>query len=699
MSATYDWLIDWDGDGGHNLGTFDPGTDTYLNQYGQQGVDGWYPGGTVPPTIAISSTRSYAGDTSLLVEWTENNPFQFDVSGSGFDDGKFGRGDGTDTTTPGGTLPQIQRDWTGLVVGRSYTLSAWVYIPTGSPHVIWAVGGVGFGGTASTVRDEWVRITFTFTATATTHSLQVWPTTAPAGAEPWWFDAPQILMSGEDVGTARRVLDRGIEIRYGRDTKRASSQVSPAETAFALNNRSQDYSPDNASSPLYGYLAPSKAVTVRAHLSGHRYTLLNGTLDDYEIVPDPENREVRLSVVDDLGRLNEQKLSTELVPSGLTGELMHAVLDAVGWPEDRRDIDSGATVVRWWWEEGTTAYEALQKLCRADGPPAFITINAAGWFVFRDRHHRLLRDASVTSQATFRDAGAEPRFSPPVSYDIGWKDVVNSVEVDVQQREAVPSSDAVPPVVWQDEVGIYTLAAGETREIQVKANDPFYNARTPSDDGSVFAEFEVLAGTVTVSLSRTSGQTATIVLHATTAAQVQGMALRAWPITVARTVQVTVEDAASIAAYGLRSHTDDIPWADVHDVQAIATLIAGQRAERLPTVTITLKPYPDTATHTTRLTQMLTRDLSDRVHIVEAETSTDRDFHVEQIEHTIREAGKYHETAFGCEATPSQVANVFTFDSATAGFNDGLFGRAGFDDPDVVFVLDVSQLDVAQLGH
>jgi hypothetical protein len=834
MTATYEFLIDWDNDGGLDLGSFEAGSDTYLNIYGQRGVDGWYPGGTVPPTIELSTdganemdkvadvtasgenaasgevavnvidndpstkwlvftaggwlqylltsavavvsysltsandaanrdpknwtlqgsnngsswttldtqtnqsfaqrfqtkaytfsnstaylyyklditavqsgtvtqlaewaifsdtpNRSYAGDSSLLVTWTGNNPFQFNVSGAGFDQGTFGRGDGTDTTTAGGLFPQIQRDIFGLTIGKSYTLKGWVYIPTGSPHLSWAVGGVGFGS-ATTIRNAWVAMTHTFTATATQHSIQVWPSTAPAGGERWWFDVPQITLTGEDV-TARTLKRTDVNIRYGRDTRRATSVVTPAETAIEVNNRSRDYSPDNASSPLAGYLGPAKPFQIRAHMSSHRYTLFDGYLDDYTITPERDQRSVQFSAVDALSRLSDVDLSTELYDGRRTGELIHIVLDAAAWPAAARDIDPGATVVAWWYGEGTDALAALQDLVKAEGPSAYVTVDANGWFVFRDRHHRLTRTASTTSQATFRDTGTEPLFSSPMSYDIGWNDLVNSVTVDVQVREPVPSTEAVAPVVWEDPETIYNLSAGETRVINVKAESPFAAARTPRNIGSSFDEYDLLTGSVTVSLSRTSGQTTSIIIQASTAASIKGMALRAYPIQTARTVQVTAEHPTSIAKYGRRSYTDDIPWAGPNDVTAIADLIIGQRAERLPTVSVTVKNKNDT-----RLTQILTRNLSDRVTIVEAETSTNHDHWIEQIEHTIQETGKWHEATFGCERVPTQIANVFTFNVAGAGFDQGLFGHSGLDDPSTLFLLDSSLLDQGILGH
>jgi hypothetical protein len=84
--------------------------------------------------------------------------------------------------------------------------------------------------------------------------------------------------------------------------------------------------------------------------------------------------------------------------------------------------------------------------------------------------------------------------------------------------------------------------------------------------------------------------------------------------------------------------------------------------------------------------------------VVESETFTDHDFYIEKVEHEIKQVGASHDVAFRCERVRTQVSPVFTFDSATNGFDDGLFGIDGFDDPDSVFVLGASALDVGLLG-
>jgi hypothetical protein len=191
---------------------------------------------------------------------------------------------------------------------------------------------------------------------------------------------------------------------------------------------------------------------------------------------------------------------------------------------------------------------------------------------------------------------------------------------------------------------------------------------------------------VTLTLSRTTGSSATVFVKAIGGpAVIDGMRLRAYPVRVASTFQVHAEDSTSIDRYGRRSYSQDAPWAGIHDAEAIAQVLLAHRAERLPIISLRMVNGSDT-----RLTQQLSRDLSDRVTIVDAETGLNDEFYIERIEHTISEAGKFHETTFGLEKAATIPANVFRFDTAGQGFNDGVFGQQGLDDPDLMFRFDTA---------
>jgi hypothetical protein len=479
----------------------------------------------------------------------------------------------------------------------------------------------------------------------------------------------------DDVTT--RVLDDRTQVTcsYGRDANRALAPVKVGEAEFELNNISRDYSPENTSSALYDKAVPAREVRVQATLSGTTYTPFRGHIDDVDFKLDISERSVRVTCLDPMARLKGIQISTGMYRGVRTGDAIHLILDAIGWSPALRDIDPGATLIDYWWLDNADAYDAAMALVDSEGPAALLTSDDSGRVVFRDRHHRLLRTASQTVQSTWRASGVEPCFSAPATYSHGWKEIINSVSIEVPVRAQTPSLD----LVWTSP-GRVSLASGDTLNLTVKGNSPFVGAITP-----VSGTDYTVTGTVTVSMTRTDGESTTLVLTASSgAATLDGLQIRGYLLQTVATVVVTVEDGSSITKYGRRSGTNlrQPVWAGLGDAKAIAELIVGKRAERLAAISVTM------GGNDTRLLQQLSRDLSDRVHVVEPHTGLDADCWIEQIAHRITQGGTEHKTTFGLEKVPTVVTTPFTFGVAGRGFNDGLFAQAGSDNPANMFLFD-----------
>ncbi|MEU6490396.1 carbohydrate binding domain-containing protein [Streptomyces sp. NPDC046984] len=91
----------------------------------------------------------------------------------------------------GNEYPAVGTTVYGLTMGRQYTASAYVWVPTGSPAVQLFVDGLS-AGAASTVFDGWTRITYTFTATSTSHLLELIPAGNPQNGKQVWLDSVQV---------------------------------------------------------------------------------------------------------------------------------------------------------------------------------------------------------------------------------------------------------------------------------------------------------------------------------------------------------------------------------------------------------------------------------------------------------------------------------------------------------------------------
>lgn len=444
----------------------------------------------------------------------------------------------------------------------------------------------------------------------------------------------------------------------GQWTKIEGTVTSPGTAALA-NIRFSFFGTPGAGQVLYGddlYLTP--AMT----------TLFMGHLDDYKVRPARGDRRVEITAQDALAKLKEARVTTDLYPVIRTGDAVTAVLDAIGWPGGLRDIDDGATFMRWWVVDGDDAYSALTQIMDAEGSPSLITVDSSGAIVFRDRHHRHLLTASTTSQATFRDTGSEPLFSAPLEYDQGWADVVNDVSFDVDERSPNPELG----VIWSSELS-YFIANGATYTIVASASDPFYGLVSPVSGTDYF----VRSGSVSVSISRTQGLSTIISILATGDSVIDGLQVRGYSVPVQRTVRATSSDSTSITTYGRKSGPEDAGSACLEDAKAIAYLAVAYRKNPLPIITFDVIGANGL---TTRITQNLTRDLSDRITMIDAETGLNsREFFVENLTHKVREAGLIHVTSYGCEAVPTgsgldSASDIFTFDHATRGkFGTGRF--------------------------
>lgn len=480
-----------------------------------------------------------------------------------------------------------------------------------------------------------------------------------------WSNNGVFTGTGEDV-TTRTLQD--VTITYGRDQARALSPIATGSCALELDNVNRDLSPENASSPIVGLVLPARPMRIQATLSAVTRTLYRGHMDDYVLQPGKDElRRVSITGLDALAKLAEAKATTDLYSSIRTGDAIEAVLDAIGWPGGDRDIDVGASTLRWWCVDGEGAFSAIEAILAAEGSPALLSVDGDNKIVFRDRHHRLTRAASTTSQATFRDTGSEPKFSAPLRYDQGWRDVVNDVRFTVEER--APEPDLV--AVWTSDQS-YAIPNGVTLDITMATTDPFMGLITPVAG----TDFQVRANGVSVSLSRTQGRSATISITASGAAVIDSLQVRGYPVTVARSQVASASDATSITAYGSKSGPDDAGGASFEDAQAIAELAVAYRSTRLPIITFDVVGSNDT-----RLAQCLDRDLSDRVTVVDAETGLNDGFFIEQITHNISQAGLRHVTTYGCEKVPAGAglddpSTIFIWDHATQGkFGTGRFAR------------------------
>lgn len=509
------------------------------------------------------------------------------------------------------------------------------------------------------------------------------------------------LMGTGGVDEATQDLISDVSISYGRDQDRQLNPAAVGSASFSLINVSRKYSPEWTASVLYGTLEPARAMRGQVTWAGTVFPLFSGRIDDFNVKADMDDRSVELTFLDALNDLSRINLSTEVFQAMRTGELIGAILDEIGWTAGRQ-LDVGATYVKFWWAEGTDALTAINDLIKSEGAPAIAYVAPDGTFVFHDRHHRIQSSHSTTAQATFSQGPVfdctvadsnlgDLDFTAPFTYAHGWRDIVNSVTFDVSERTA---DDAFTPI-WNTEDSI-TLSSGQSTTIEISTTDPFLDAVTPV---SVTDYIKSGAGTEQIQLSRTSGASVKVsILAVGGSVTLQNLQVRARAITVARNIKVHREDSGSIGVHGERAYPDDAPWANANDADAIAGAILLRYSERRPTVQ--LRVITQDPSH---FLQIVNRTISDRIHIRNDEMGLDDDFFIERITHTIQRFNQpghppVHSVIFGCEKAALQSANPFRFDVRGAGFDQGIFDPIQGDSPFTTFAFDDPVTGVFDFG-
>lgn len=210
---------------------------------------------------------------------------------------------------------------------------------------------------------------------------------------------------GDYDDTAENVTDDvlasgPVVFQYGRDQARALSPSRVGSIGFTLCDQDRLYSPENPDSPISNDMSPAAPIKIEEVIDGVLYPLMTGRIDEFTVQVRRGNRSAGITGLDNLALLRGTDISTGLYPAQRTGTLIGVILDEIGWTA-ARDIDLGATHVPWWWASNEDAFDLLTQLIRSEGPPAVAYVAPDGTFTFRDRHHRILNGASLTSQAVF----------------------------------------------------------------------------------------------------------------------------------------------------------------------------------------------------------------------------------------------------------------------------------------------------------
>lgn len=494
----------------------------------------------------------------------------------------------------------------------------------------------------------------------------------------------------EDV-SSYVVKGENVVASWGRTEPFTASEAAASKLNFTLNNHGRQFSPENAASPIAGMQRTGTPVRWTRDGVG----LFTGPIDLLTVEPTRGSSTADIECLDAWSRLGDTELSTAVHQGKRTGDLITVILDAIGWPAAARSIDAGVTLVPYWWAEGTTAKTAVDELVASEGSPAIAYVRN-GVFTFRDRHHRITRAASLTSQGTHTHIvpsgpiGTDHKIvRDTFTYAHGLDRIVNSATIEVTPR--VPQNQEQ---VWGTTDPL-ALSPGEVVTLIIRTDNPCLDMQLPSATFPLRAgtdytyDYQITSGSISFSLSRTSGQSALLTLTAggSGAFLPIGVRVRGTPLTEGAARKFTASDPASQATYGLNEWPGTAPWAHYYDAQAIVDQVISNYAQPRPSVTFSIEARLSSTT----LARILAAEIGDRIVVRNDEIGLNAEFAIEQLTHVSQQLGVKHTLTIGAQVVEQvQAANPFTFDAAGKGFNDGQFTAYAGNNPATMFRFDTA---------
>jgi len=229
------------------------------------------------------------------------------------------------------------------------------------------------------------------------------------------------------------ITDRIVSVSTSRGKSQALDRIDAGQLNIVVDNYDRLFDPLYTTGFYYGQLIPGKEIRI----SCNGYPVIYGYVDDLDIAYEPGNRSiVSFQASDGLSNLTINNLP-EVSPSiELSGARVTRILDLpeVGWPSDKRSIDSGNSelsdtdIV-----EGTQAISYLQLIATSEAGEVFVSKDNK--FVFKERNA-----APGTLDLMFTDEASVPGFTVIPFAELG---VVYGSE-QLYNRIVITNDQAIP---------------------------------------------------------------------------------------------------------------------------------------------------------------------------------------------------------------------------------------------------------------
>jgi hypothetical protein len=460
----------------------------------------------------------------------------------------------------------------------------------------------------------------------------------------------------DDV-SGRVLANPGLTIESGRDTARSTGPPMIGISEFVLDNRDRALSPENATSLIYQYIVPGRPVQIQA-LHGSRspyrehtpyrendpyrgvaaFALGAGQLETMQHQPGWGQQTVAISALSTMKHLKRRIVSVELQGPITTDTAVNLVLNAAGWPPDRRVVHISDSVLQLFWVDERPAWDVLVELVATEGPGSLLYQDGAGILYWKNRNHRATDVRSVNVQAQLVDGtdliGPFDLPYTELQYDPRWVDIITRATVATKWRQAA----AAPEVVWK--LGAALTMTQIVHTLYARPPDPFVAAITPA----LGTDYTVSGGTASVALAWANGAVAKLTVTALTGSPtVNDLQLRARPYPVVGETQI--EASVTVPDETLEKTLAVSAWPELapEHAQAICNAYIDRFQESRPSLVVRI-PATDGRT----LKAILRVQISDRLTVFNRELGLASDVFVEKIRHEIGRGGR-HVLVLSCE--------------------------------------------------
>jgi hypothetical protein len=448
------------------------------------------------------------------------------------------------------------------------------------------------------------------------------------------------LIDLNDDGTPETdVISYALQVTIRRGRSRELSSVEVGHCTIVLNNADGRFNPVYDSGAYFGNLDLYSKVQIKATLSATPYPLFTGYIVSF--TPDVINRRVTIQCVDEFYFLRNFHLNLAVASDKLTGDRIDAILDLFDATfSAAADLDTGQMVLpRPYWRT-TDALSALQE-CADHDLGGIIFISAGGVFTFRDRNARALAesDGTITRMQGIEYMYAEDQLYTDVILQAGGYEVPDGESM-IFTYQPLP----------------FFLAKGETWKIDPNYVGPAQDVVTPvagthftanvQRDGSGTDLSSDMASSFTnyghgASWSITNNSPNGVWFQKTVVLGkllLQPTSLRT--VSAQATSSIAPFDKTYEQSYRL------LGLGNLVELQGWADYIASHFSEPHPRLGLTLFPHSDDSD--AQLTQMLAREINDRVTITDDSfaysSQVDEDFFIEGVTHTLDPVSHAHET-------------------------------------------------------